>query len=132
VNNQGAEKLPGCPECSMRYSVGSGLAPNALSDPSAHAAIRRAKNGSPSVHPMQGDEIRALRRLQRECDLQWSQVEVATGRLHVRTPASRGDSQSGSWLRPDGRSGWTSWRPPSSARSRPSSDTRGCELRNLR
>jgi len=28
--------------------------------------IRRAKNDSPSVHPMQGDEIRALRRLQRE------------------------------------------------------------------
>jgi integrase len=28
--------------------------------------IRRAKNGSPSVHPLQGDEIRALRRLQRE------------------------------------------------------------------
>jgi len=28
--------------------------------------VRRAKNGSPSVHPMQGDEIRALRRLQRE------------------------------------------------------------------
>jgi integrase len=27
--------------------------------------VRRAKNGSPSVHPMQGDEIRALR-LQRE------------------------------------------------------------------
>ena len=27
--------------------------------------VRRAKNGSPSVHPMQGDEIRALRRLQR-------------------------------------------------------------------
>jgi type 1 fimbriae regulatory protein FimE len=24
------------------------------------------KNGSPSVHPMQGDEIRALRRLERE------------------------------------------------------------------
>jgi integrase len=23
--------------------------------------VRRAKNGSPSVHPMQGDEIRALR-----------------------------------------------------------------------
>src|SRR5262249_15333100 len=49
----------------------------------------------------------------------------------TRTPASRGDSPSGSWLRPDGRSGWTSWRPPSSARSRPSSDTRACELRNL-
>jgi integrase len=28
--------------------------------------VRRAKNGSPSVHPMHGDEIRALRRLQRE------------------------------------------------------------------
>jgi integrase len=28
--------------------------------------VHRAKNGSPSVHPMQGDEIRALRRLQRE------------------------------------------------------------------
>jgi hypothetical protein len=24
--------------------------------------VRRAKNSSPSVHPMQGDEIRALRR----------------------------------------------------------------------
>ena len=31
-----------------------------------HLHVRRAKNGSPSVHPMQGDEIRALRRLQRE------------------------------------------------------------------
>ena len=39
----------------------------------------------------------------------------------TRTPASRGDSRSGSWLRPDGRGGWTSWRPPSTARSRPSS-----------
>src|SRR5262245_23759029 len=29
--------------------------------------VRRAKNGSPSVHPLQGDEIRALGRLQREC-----------------------------------------------------------------
>src|SRR5215472_12270668 len=28
--------------------------------------VRRVKNGSPSVHPMRGDEIRALRRLQRE------------------------------------------------------------------
>jgi integrase len=28
--------------------------------------VHRAKHGSPSVHPMQGDEIRALRRLQRE------------------------------------------------------------------
>src|SRR5215510_57669 len=28
--------------------------------------VRRSKRGSPSVHPLQGDEIRALRRLQRE------------------------------------------------------------------
>ena len=28
--------------------------------------VRRVKSGSPSVHPMQGDELRALRRLQRE------------------------------------------------------------------
>src|SRR5262245_12977450 len=28
--------------------------------------VRRVKAGTPSVHPMQGDEIRALRRLQRE------------------------------------------------------------------
>jgi integrase len=28
--------------------------------------VHRAKSGSPSVHPLQGDEIRALRRLQRE------------------------------------------------------------------
>jgi type 1 fimbriae regulatory protein FimB/type 1 fimbriae regulatory protein FimE len=28
--------------------------------------VRRAKNGTPSVHPLRGDELRALRRLQRE------------------------------------------------------------------
>ena len=28
--------------------------------------IRRAKNGTPSVHPIRGDEIRALRKLRRE------------------------------------------------------------------
>ena len=28
--------------------------------------VRRAKNGTPSVHPIRGDEIRALRRLRRE------------------------------------------------------------------
>jgi hypothetical protein len=28
--------------------------------------VRRSKRGTPSVHPMQGDEIRALRRLRRE------------------------------------------------------------------
>src|SRR5436190_3664387 len=33
----------------------------------------------------------------------------------TRSPASRGDSQSGSWSRPDGRNGSTSWQPPSTA-----------------
>src|SRR6185295_3973064 len=28
--------------------------------------VRRTKRGTPSVHPMQGDELRALRRVQRE------------------------------------------------------------------
>jgi site-specific recombinase XerD len=32
----------------------------------ARLHVRRVKSGSASVHPMQGDEVRALRRLQRE------------------------------------------------------------------
>ena len=32
----------------------------------ANLAVRRAKKGSPSTHPIMGDELRALRRLQRE------------------------------------------------------------------
>jgi type 1 fimbriae regulatory protein FimB/type 1 fimbriae regulatory protein FimE len=32
----------------------------------ATLAVRRAKRGSPSTHPIMGDELRALRRLQRE------------------------------------------------------------------
>src|SRR5262245_30646949 len=34
----------------------------------ATLAVRRAKRGSPSTHPIVGDELRALRRLQREQD----------------------------------------------------------------
>ncbi len=34
----------------------------------ATLAVRRAKKGSPSTHPIRGDELRALRRLQREQD----------------------------------------------------------------
>jgi|HubBroStandDraft_6_1064221.scaffolds.fasta_scaffold277374_1 integrase len=30
--------------------------------------VRRVKNGTPSTHPIQGDELRALRRLQRESE----------------------------------------------------------------
>jgi len=33
---------------------------------SASLHVRRAKNGKPSVHPLRGDELRALRELQRE------------------------------------------------------------------
>jgi len=32
----------------------------------ATLAVRRAKKGTPATHPIQGDELRALRRLQRE------------------------------------------------------------------
>ena len=32
----------------------------------ASVAVRRVKQGSPSTHPIRGDELRALRRLQRE------------------------------------------------------------------
>ena len=34
--------------------------------PMQYLAVRRVKQGSPSTHPIQGDELRALRRLQRE------------------------------------------------------------------
>ena len=34
----------------------------------ATLAVRRVKRGSPSTHPIRGDELRALRRLQREQD----------------------------------------------------------------
>jgi type 1 fimbriae regulatory protein FimB/type 1 fimbriae regulatory protein FimE len=34
----------------------------------ANLAVRRAKKGSPSTHPIRGDELRALRRLAREQD----------------------------------------------------------------
>ena len=35
---------------------------------SARLHVRRSKNGTPSVHPIHGDELRALRKLQREQD----------------------------------------------------------------
>jgi Phage integrase family len=38
--------------------------------------VRRAKNGTPSVHPIRGDEIRALRKLQRESPTEASYVFV--------------------------------------------------------
>jgi integrase len=48
--------------------------------------VRRAKSGTPSVHPLQGDELRALRRLQRE--LQPSSHVFTTERGGPMTPKS--------------------------------------------
>jgi len=30
--------------------------------------VKRLKNGTPSVHPIKGDELRLLRKVTRECD----------------------------------------------------------------
>jgi integrase len=49
----------------------------------ARLHVRRAKNGVPSVHPVKGDEMRALRRLKRE-DANGEYVFVSE-----RGPASR-------------------------------------------
>src|SRR5882757_7241725 len=38
--------------------------------------VRRAKNGTPSVHPIRGDEIRALRKLRRESPAEAAYVFV--------------------------------------------------------
>jgi type 1 fimbriae regulatory protein FimB/type 1 fimbriae regulatory protein FimE len=38
--------------------------------------VRRVKSGTPSVHPLQGDELRALRRLQR--DAAYAELRTAT------------------------------------------------------
>jgi integrase len=40
--------------------------------------VRRAKKGTPSTHPIRGDELRALRRLQREQD------PKSSFRVHLR------------------------------------------------
>src|SRR6516225_4307003 len=51
--------------------------------------VRRSKRGTPSVHPMQGDEIRALRRLQREREPAGSHV-FSSERGGPMTPKSFG------------------------------------------
>lgn len=45
--------------------------------------VRRAKRGTPSVHPIRGDEIRALRRLRRELPTESSVFHFRTWRAHV-------------------------------------------------
>jgi integrase len=49
--------------------------------------VRRTKRGTPSVHPMRGDEMRALRRLQREQDPAGAHV-FASERGGPMTPKS--------------------------------------------
>jgi len=50
--------------------------------------VRRAKNGSPSAHPMQGDEIHALRRLQREQGPSSHELDVE---ISLSRPGRAGD-----------------------------------------
>jgi hypothetical protein len=56
--------------------------------------------------------------------------ETIGGRT-ARKSEDRGDSRSGSWLRPDGPSGRPVWRRPSAARLRARLDTHEFELGNL-
>jgi type 1 fimbriae regulatory protein FimE len=42
--------------------------------------VRRAKNGTPSVHPIRSDEIRALRKLRRENPNEAYELGCACGR----------------------------------------------------
>jgi len=59
--------------------------------------VQRLKNGMPSVHPLTGTELRALRRLQRE---------QAPGLICVRERARSADV--GGWLSPDADAAWPS------------------------
>jgi integrase len=69
-----AERLIEAARKHGRYGHRDGLRASELCDLQWHQVeintgrlhVRRSKKGTPSVHPMQGDEIRALRRLQRE------------------------------------------------------------------
>ena len=56
--------------------------------------VRRAKNGTPSVHPMRGDEIRALRKLRRENPNE-AYVFVTERNEHHRLPPSHPEARHG-------------------------------------
>ncbi len=72
--------------------------------------VRRVKQGTPSTHPIRGDELRALRRLQRE---QEPQEPIC---VHHRAGLVRSARQ--------GLPGW--WSGQGSRRSWPSRRTRTC------
>jgi integrase len=50
----------------LRASEVCALHSHHLALPHGRMHVRRAKNGTPSVHPIRGDEIRALRKLRRQ------------------------------------------------------------------
>ena len=50
----------------LRASEVCGLEWSQIDFTTATMHVRRAKNGKPSTHPIRGDELRVLRRLQRE------------------------------------------------------------------
>ena len=52
--------------------------------------VRRVKQGTPSVHPLSGSEMRALRRLQRESESQPVRVSSPSGVRRSPPPALRG------------------------------------------
>jgi hypothetical protein len=52
--------------------------------------VRHVKSGTPSVHPLQGDELRALRRLQREQAPSLHMFSPMTAKGFNTSPAVRG------------------------------------------
>jgi integrase len=52
--------------------------------------VRRVKNGTPSTHPVLGDELRALRRLQRERARRHPSSSSASGARRSRRPGLPG------------------------------------------
>jgi len=61
----------------LRASELTGLRWNQVDFRTAKLRVRRIKQGTPSTHPLQGDELRALRRLQREQDPKSSFVFIS-------------------------------------------------------
>src|SRR5262249_44226824 len=75
--------------------------------PCSRCRRRSARISSPCIGRTLGEPFFALR----TCSRPVASSTCDHCRSHNSDAASRGDSQSGSWSRPDGRSGWTSWRP---------------------
>ena len=57
--------------------------------------VRRVKQGTPSTHPILGDELRALRRLQREQDKSVAPVWALSSRAYRRLSRPRRSAPAG-------------------------------------